>query len=88
MTLNIITRLDHLATQHGTLRTHEQNHFLNATTLQRRTPSVTQNIHFAMTVMTLVYMVRLAHLHKGYPFKPLKLDFVHCATLNMLKDDI
>lgn len=34
-----------------------------------------------------VYMVRKTHLHKGYPLKPSKLHFVHCATLHILKDD-
>jgi len=53
MTLNMTTHLNHLMKQHGTLKTCEQHPLLNATILQRPTPSATPKIHFVTTMTTL-----------------------------------
>lgn len=50
----MITRLLHFTTQQGTLKTHEQQHFLNVTTLRQLTLCVTLKIHNVTTVTTVV----------------------------------
>lgn len=52
--LIMITHLEKLKTQHLSLIIHEQHTSLNATTLQRFSPSVTLKEHFTTIVTTHV----------------------------------